>query len=63
MSELEEWWNDLDFRTCLVFGDGGIGKTTLVLEFLHRLLEVPPDNLSWRPDLIFFILQSKPVGE
>ena len=51
---LLEWWKDEDSRACLVFGEGGIGKTTLVLEFLNELLENPPDELGWRPSLIFF---------
>lgn len=51
---LLEWWKDEDSRACLVFGEGGIGKTTLVLEFLNEILENPPAELGWRPALIFF---------
>lgn len=37
---LQEWLADReDSRFCLVYGDGGFGKTTLVLEFLNSLLE------------------------
>jgi tetratricopeptide (TPR) repeat protein len=36
---LKEWFNDEDSRRCLVYGDGGYGKTTLVLELLNQLLD------------------------
>lgn len=37
---LTEWMNEPEeSRFCLIFGDGGIGKTTLALEFLNRILE------------------------
>lgn len=39
LDTLEEWLNDEDTRFCLVYGDGGFGKTTLALEFLNRLVE------------------------
>ena len=39
MNELKDWANDEDSRACLIYGDGGYGKTTLALEFLHRVLE------------------------
>ena len=53
LRELTEWMNDSDSRTCLVYGDGGFGKTTLVVEFLHRLLE--EDIVTeWKPKLILF---------
>ncbi|MEM5533399.1 ATP-binding protein [Pseudoalteromonas arctica] len=39
LSKLTDWLNDEDSRACLVFGDGGFGKTTVVLEFLNNLLE------------------------
>lgn len=54
ISSLREWWGDIDSRACLVYGEGGIGKTTLVLEFLHGFMESPPEDLLWRPELIFF---------
>lgn len=54
ISELLDWWNDTDSRACLVYGDGGIGKTTLVLEFLNDLLDSPPETLSWMPELLFY---------
>lgn len=38
--KLSEWLKNVaDSRSCLVFGDGGFGKTTLVLEFFNNLLE------------------------
>ncbi|PTA51563.1 hypothetical protein C9I43_14205 [Shewanella morhuae] len=35
----KEWINDEDSRKCLIYGDGGYGKTTLLLEALNSLLE------------------------
>ena len=38
--KLSEWLKNIaDSRACLVFGDGGFGKTTLVLEFFNKFLE------------------------
>ncbi len=54
IASLHDWWSDLDSRACLIYGEGGIGKTTLVLEFLNDLLDSPPENLNWQPVLIFF---------
>lgn len=53
MKELIEWFNDVDSRSCLIYGDGGIGKTTLALEFLHRILN---GNLKteWMPQIITY---------
>jgi tetratricopeptide (TPR) repeat protein len=51
---LLEWWSDEDSRACLIHGEGGIGKTTLVLEFLNEILDTPPNIVPWRPDLIFY---------
>lgn len=39
LDTLKEWMEDEDTRFCLIYGDGGFGKTTLALEFLNRLLE------------------------
>lgn len=40
LDKLSDWLADIvDSRTCLVFGDGGFGKITLVLEFFNSLLE------------------------
>lgn len=51
---LKDWWDDPDSRACLIYGEGGIGKTTLVLEFLNDLLDTPMESLTWKPELIFF---------
>ncbi|MDN6873354.1 hypothetical protein QO209_12995 [Pseudomonas citronellolis] len=40
LDKLKDWMKDiLDSRVCLIFGDGGFGKTTLALEFFNSLLE------------------------
>lgn len=40
LTALAEWMNEPDeSKFCLIFGDGGIGKTTLALEFLNRILD------------------------
>lgn len=36
---LKEWLDDKDSRYCLVYGDGGFGKTTLVIELLNQIME------------------------
>lgn len=53
MIRLANWFDDAGSRACLMFGDGGVGKTTLLIEFLHRLLsgKVP---CEWRPEAIFY---------
>lgn len=53
LAAIHEWMNDGDSRVCNVFGDGGIGKTTLVTEYLNGILSGsnPP---AWRPDVICF---------
>lgn len=53
LRELEEWIEDTESRACLVYGDGGLGKTTLVVEFLHQLLEGSVGG-GWTPDFISF---------
>lgn len=53
LNELSDWADDLESRTCMLFGDGGIGKTTLAVEFLHRVLE-GQIRTKWRPELITF---------
>jgi len=55
---LAEWADDQDSRVCLVHGDGGVGKTTLVVEFLHQLLE-GKSRTSWKPFLITFFTAKK----
>lgn len=39
LKQLQEWIDDEDSRYCLIYGDGGYGKTTLVLEMLNLFLE------------------------
>jgi tetratricopeptide (TPR) repeat protein len=53
LGKLQEWLDDSDSRVCLVYGDGGLGKTTLVVEILHRWLE-GGFNSVWRPSFISF---------
>jgi hypothetical protein len=53
VSAIADWLDDSDSRTCMVFGDGGLGKTTLVVEFLTRWLE-GSIKTTWRPDFISF---------
>lgn len=54
---LADWADNDDYRMCQVWGDGGIGKTTLVVEFLHRMLE--KDLVRWKPQLITFYTAKK----
>lgn len=54
LNALHEWMSDDDSRYCLVFGDGGYGKTTLVLEFLNQLLESQMDLDEPLPELISY---------
>lgn len=55
---LADWADDSDSRKCMVWGDGGVGKTTLVVEFVHRLLEGTV-SVGWRPELITFYTAKK----
>ncbi|HCR3777853.1 TPA: hypothetical protein ON750_003518, partial [Morganella morganii] len=36
---LKEWMCDFDHRSCIIYGDGGFGKTTLLLEFFNSIFE------------------------
>jgi Cdc6-like AAA superfamily ATPase len=58
LDALADWVNDSDSRKCMVYGDGGVGKTTLVVEFLHRMLE-GKTSAEWRPELITFYTAKK----
>lgn len=48
LEETNEW------STCLVYGDGGFGKTTLVLEFFNNLLDASLDGNLPLPSIISF---------
>ncbi|MEW9572615.1 hypothetical protein ABQJ54_12725 [Rhodanobacter sp. Si-c] len=50
---INDWFSDVESRACLVYGDGGVGKTTLVVEFLHKILEEEM-RVEWRPRVISF---------
>lgn len=54
VQHLVEWLNDDDSRRCLIYGDGGYGKTTLVLEAMNRLLEGDLKITKDLPSLICF---------
>lgn len=57
---LAAWMDDEDSRTCLVYGDGGVGKTTLVVEFLHRFLDEDPEiTVKWQPKVVSFYTAKK----
>jgi len=51
---LKEWMDDEDSRYCLVYGDGGYGKTTLVLEMLNKFLESEYDFEEPLPTIISY---------
>lgn len=51
--QLSEWADDLDSRACMLYGDGGMGKTTLAIEFVHRLLDGSISS-DWRPEMVTF---------
>lgn len=53
LGDLAEWASDEGSRACLIFGDGGFGKTTLAIEFVHRVLEEDIE-LDWNPAVIIF---------
>jgi len=54
LKTLEEWMEDQDSRYCLVYGDGGYGKTTLVLELLNQFKESNFDFDEPIPEIICF---------
>ncbi|WP_219903861.1 tetratricopeptide repeat protein [Aphanothece minutissima] len=51
--EILDWLNDIDSRACMIYGDGGIGKTTFILELLHRLLEGAAET-DYKPEIVTF---------
>jgi len=60
LEKLEEWMLDIeDSRYCLVYGDGGFGKTTLALEFFNRLLEGRLDSINKIPTIISYYTAKK----
>lgn len=60
VQQLSEWMDDTDSRTCLIYGDGGVGKTTLIVEYLHRFLSEDPDvKVKWRPQVVSFYTAKK----
>lgn len=59
LSTLTEWINEpFESKFCLIFGDGGIGKTTLALEFLNRILE-GSEVLTARPPSVISYYSAK----
>ncbi|WP_323929064.1 ATP-binding protein [Aeromonas caviae] len=54
IQKLIEWFDDQDSRFCLVYGDGGYGKTTLVLEFLNQYLDSQFDFDEPLPTLVLY---------
>ncbi len=54
ISQLTDWLNDQDSRRCQIYGDGGYGKTTLLLEALNRYLEGRLNIEKLEPLLICF---------
>ncbi|KNC91278.1 hypothetical protein GM30_23420 [Trabulsiella odontotermitis] len=54
LKQLQEWIDDEDSRYCLVYGDGGYGKTTLVLEMLNLFLESQYDFNEPLPTIISY---------
>ena len=51
---LADWLNDEDSRYCLVYGDGGYGKTTLVLELLNQVLDGHLEIKDPLPEIITY---------
>lgn len=59
LETLVEWINEPEeSKFCLIFGDGGIGKTTLALEFLNRILD-GDEVLTARPPSIISYYSTK----
>lgn len=53
LAALTEWFDDSESRACLIHGDGGLGKTALVVEFLRRIIEGSVE-VAWKPECITF---------
>lgn len=58
LEELRDWLEDTESRACMLYGDGGIGKTTLAIEFVQRLLEGRIVS-TYRPELVTFYTAKK----
>lgn len=59
LGTLTEWMNEPEeSKFCLIFGDGGIGKTTLTLEFLNRILD-SDEVLKARPPSVISYYSAK----
>ncbi|WP_156773823.1 ATP-binding protein [Paraburkholderia tropica] len=54
LDTLKEWMEDEDTRFCLIYGDGGFGKTTLALELLNRLPRTAALSLTGISDIAAF---------
>lgn len=54
LNTILEWMDDEDSRYCLVYGDGGYGKTTLVLELLNQFMEDQFDFNEPLPTIISY---------
>lgn len=55
LGTLTEWMNEPEeSKFCLIFGDGGFGKTTLALEFLNRVLDSDVVLTSRPPSVICY---------
>lgn len=60
---INEWMDDVDdSRICMVYGDGGLGKTTLVLEYLHSYLDELKD-VQWKPKVVVFYTAKKTIWD
>lgn len=55
LDKLSEWIRETgEWNTCLIYGDGGFGKTTLALEFFNGLLDGNAAEGAALPSLISF---------
>lgn len=55
LARLAKWLNEPEeSRSCLIFGDGGYGKTTLVLEFLNKLIDGRIEVTAGMPEIISY---------
>ncbi len=58
LADLKDWLDDTESRACMLYGDGGIGKTTLAVEFVHRMLDGSLKS-KFKPELITFYTAKK----